>query len=111
MRTLYKVFVITAVGVTLVNVTPADAATGSKTTLTKIEKAFETTKTKAWSEALKFAGQANDPLTVKLIEWLRYQRTVTSTDFSTIAEFIKNNPNWPRLSRLRPQCRSSDYRR
>ena len=101
MHTLYKVFVITAVGVTLVNAAPADAATGSKTTLTKIEKAFEATKTKAWSEALKFAGQANDPLTVKLIEWLRYQRTDTSADFSTIAEFIKNNLNWPRLSRLR----------
>ncbi|MDH3739560.1 MAG: hypothetical protein OER92_10225, partial [Alphaproteobacteria bacterium] len=107
MRILYKVFVTTAVGINLVITAPATAATQPQTTQTSIEKAFQATKAKAWSEALKFAGQASDPHTVDIIKWLHYQRVDTDADFSAIAAFIKTHSNWPRLSRLRRRAEAA----
>ncbi len=101
MRTLYKAFVIAAFGLAVAGLTSASANTPSPSEQKSIEKALDAAKKKAWSEAAKHAGQTNDPLTVKIIEWLRYQRTDSDASFAAIASFIEANPNWPRMSRLR----------
>ena len=101
MRTLCKIFVIAAFGLTVVNAGVAEAASPSQQNQKASEKALKAAKNNAWTEAHKLAQQANDPLTVKLIEWLHFQRTGAKTAFTPIAEFIEANSNWPRMSRLR----------
>lgn len=101
MRTLYKIFVIAAFGLAIVLTAPSSAIAAPQTKQESIEKAFDAAKKNAWIEASNFASQANDPLTTKIIEWLRYQRADANVSFSTIANFIEANPNWPRMSRLR----------
>ena len=101
MRTLFKVFVIAALSLAVVGLTPASANAAPQTKQTFTEKAFKAAKTRAWSKAEKYAGQSNDPLTVKLIEWLHYLETDPQLSFVSIASFIEANPNWPRMSRLR----------
>jgi soluble lytic murein transglycosylase len=101
MRTLYKIFVIAAFGLTAGLAEPSSALAALQNSQESIEKAFDAAKKKAWIEATNHANQANDPLAVKVIEWLRYQRADANVSFSTIAGFIEANPNWPRMSRLR----------
>jgi soluble lytic murein transglycosylase len=101
MRSLYKVFVITVLGLAVIHIAPASAIAAAQSTQSPTDKAFEASKNKAWGKAAKYASQTNDPLTVKIIEWLRYQKTDPQLSFAAIAAFIETNPNWPRHSRLR----------
>ena len=56
-----------------------------------IAKAFNAAKSESWTEALKYAERADDPLTVRLIEWLRYQKVDPRLEFSPIADFTAAN--------------------
>ncbi len=101
MRTLCKVFVVAAFGLACVNTALAHTEKTVPRAQTAIEKAFKAADRNAWSEALKQAKQANDPLALKIVEWLRYQQVDPRLHFAPIAQFIEINPNWPRMSRLR----------
>lgn len=100
MRTLFKVFVIAALGLAAVNTALAHTEKSVPREQTAIEKAIKAADRNAWSEALEQAKQADDPLALKIVEWLRYQRTDPRLHFAPIAQFIESNPNWPRMSRL-----------
>lgn len=101
MRTLCKVFVIAAFGLASVNTALAHTEKAVPREQTPTEKAFKAANSNAWTEALKQARQADDPLAEKVIEWLRYQEADPRLRFATVATFIEANPNWPRMSRLR----------
>ena len=101
MRVLCKVLVIVAFGLATMQAMPAHAITPARTDTNQIEKALKAVKANAWIAALKHARQANDPLAVKIIEWLRYQEIGNQRSFEPIARFVEANPNWPRMSRLR----------
>jgi soluble lytic murein transglycosylase len=101
MRTLCKVFVVAALALASVNTAWAHTKKAPPPEQSAIEKAFKAAGRNAWSEALKRAKNANDPLAVKIIEWLRYQETDPRLSFAAIAGFIDANPNWPRKSKLR----------
>ncbi len=101
MRVLYQVLVIVAFGLATVQAVPAHATTPPQTNTDEIEKAFKAVTANAWTMALKHAHQSNDPLAVKIIEWLRYQEPGTQRSFEPIARFVEANPNWPRMSRVR----------
>ena len=107
MRTHYKVFVAAALGLAVVNTMMAGATAAPQSSPGIAEKAFNAATKQSWSEAAHYAGQANDPLTVKIIEWLQYQQTDIDTRFSAISAFIQANPNWPRLSQLRRNAESA----
>ena len=99
MRTFFRVFVIAAFGLASVNTALAHSEKAAPRELTEIEKAFKSADSNAWTQALKQAKQANDPLAVRIIEWLRYQKSDAQSSFTAIAGFIAANPNWPRMSR------------
>ncbi len=100
MRTFYKVFVIAALGLAAVNTALAHTEKAVPREQTAIEKALQAADRNAWSEALKQAKQADDPLALKIVEWLHYQQVDPRLHFAPIAQFIESNPNWPRMSRL-----------
>ena len=101
MRTLCQVFAIAAFGLAVSITGPVVAAPEPQSDERAIAKAFNAAKNESWTEAFKYAERAGDPLTVKVIEWLRYQRIDPKLKFSQIAGFIEANPTWPRMSRLR----------
>lgn len=101
MRTLCKVFVVAAFGLASIGSALAHSEKAVPREQTAIEKAFTAAAGNAWNKALKQARQANDPLAVKTIEWLRYQEIDPRLSFAAVAGFIDANPNWPRMSRLR----------
>jgi soluble lytic murein transglycosylase len=101
MRTLCQVFTVAAFGFAVAITGPAVAAPEPQSSERAIAKAFNAAKNESWSEAFKYAERADDPLTVKIIEWLRYQKANPKLKFSQIAGFIEANPTWPRMSRLR----------
>lgn len=107
MRTLFKVFVIAALGLAAVNTALAHTEKSVPREQTAIEKAIKAADRNAWSEALKQAKQADDPLALKIVEWLRYQRIDPRLHFAPIAQFIESNPNWPRMSRLQRTAEAS----
>ena len=100
MRTLCKVFLVAALGLASANTALAHSEKAVPREQTAIEKAFNAAQTNNWTEALKYADRANDPLTVKIIEWLRYQRVDSKLKFAPIAGFIEANGDWPLKSRL-----------
>ncbi|MFT5181961.1 MAG: hypothetical protein ACI8S3_001847, partial [Alphaproteobacteria bacterium] len=75
MRSLFKVVVVAVLGLAVIHTAPASAIAAPQSAQSPTDKAFEAAKNKAWSKAAKHASQTNDPLTVKIIEWLRYQKT------------------------------------
>lgn len=101
MRTLCKVFVVAAFGLASVSTASAHTEKAVPREQTVIGKALEAADRGAWNEALKQAQRANDPLAVKIVEWLRYQERDPQLNFAAIAGFIDANPNWPKISRLR----------
>lgn len=107
MRTLFKVFIISALGLAAVNTALAHTEKAVPREQTAIEKAFEAADRNAWSEALKQAKQADDPLALKIVEWLHYQHIDPRLHFAPIAQFIESNPNWPRMSRLQRTAAAS----
>ncbi len=101
MRTLCRFLVTTAFGFAVAITGPAGAAPEPQSDQRAIAKAFHAAQAQSWRDAFNYAERAGDPLTVKIIEWLRYQRVDPNIEFATIAEFIAANPDWPRMTRLR----------
>jgi soluble lytic murein transglycosylase len=62
-------------------------------------KAFAAAMTNRWSEARRYAAKARESPLRKVLDWLELAGP-TANDFSEIAEFIDENPSWPRLGEL-----------
>lgn len=45
-------------------------------------------------------GKISNPLLHKALQWMIYLDVPTKSSFEEIADFIRNNPSWPRMSRL-----------
>ena len=54
-----------------------------------------------WSEAYSDLTPIKDPLPLKLMRWLDYTRAGSNAGFAEIAQFINNNPDWPKQHLLR----------
>lgn len=65
------------------------------------QEAFEAVRQNKWSEALKTASRAANPIPYKIILWTKYRYSRVPTPFSELAEFIRRNPDWPSMSVLR----------
>ncbi len=62
--------------------------------------AFEEANKLRYRRALAIAEQAQNSLPAKAIAWEWMRQRNTDLDFSTIADFVRNNPDWPRLRTL-----------
>jgi len=57
-----------------------------------------------WSQAYAQALQTKDPLSLKIVRWLDYSRSIAGGRFAEIAEFISNNRDWPHQKALRQRA-------
>ena len=68
----------------------------------KIAKAtFKAIDKKKWKAALKISKKARDKSLYKLTNYLYLLKTSNSASFYDYSSFIKNNPDFPRINRLR----------
>jgi len=65
------------------------------------KSAFEAISKKKWQTAIKLSKKAKDKSLYKLVQWLHLIRPSNTASFYDYMTFIKSNPNFPRISRLR----------
>ena len=64
-------------------------------------KAIKSCVSQDYSAAMKTAKNTSDPLLVKLTEWFRLTDSKQDIDFRQAENFIKKNPDWPRVYMIR----------
>jgi len=68
----------------------------------KITKAaFEAIKKKKWQTALKLSKKAKNKMVFKMINWIYLIKPNNAATFYDYLTFINNNPNYPRINRLK----------
>lgn len=55
----------------------------------------------AWDAARDSIAKTKDPLAAKLFFWMMYTRTNDDGNFVRLTQFIRQNPEWPQIRRLR----------
>lgn len=68
---------------------------------THYRAAFEAAAKGNWTAARQQAAKAHDPLPGKILTWLEMAEPGNRHSFSEITRFVAENPDWPRLYRLR----------
>jgi len=68
----------------------------------KLAKAsFNAVKKKKWQTALKLSKKANNKMIFKMVNWLYLIEPNNRATFYDYLTFINNNPNYPRINRLK----------
>ena len=68
----------------------------------KIAKAaFDAIEKKKWKTAIKISKKAKDKMVFKTVYWLYLIKPTNSATFFDYLTFINNNPNYPRINRLK----------
>jgi len=68
----------------------------------KIAKAsFEAVKKRKWQTALKLSKKAKNKMVFKMVNWLYLIQPNNLASFYDYLTFINNNPNYPRINRLK----------
>ena len=68
----------------------------------KIAKAaFEAVKKKKWQTAIKLSKKAKNKMVFKMVNWFYLIEPINSATFYNYLTFINNNPNYPRINRLK----------
>lgn len=68
----------------------------------KIAKAaFEAVKKKKWQAAIKRSKKAKNKMVFKMVNWFYLIQPSNSATFYDYLTFINNNPNYPRINRLK----------
>ena len=65
-----------------------------------LARAMEFVETSDWQAARRAAGEANDPLPAKLVEWYWMRVQGGGASFADIDGFMRANPHWPDQSVL-----------
>lgn len=63
--------------------------------------AFKAIDKKKWQTAIKLSKKANDKMVFKLVYWLYLKEPNNAVTFYDYLTFINNNPNYPRINRLK----------
>ena len=64
-------------------------------------KAIRSCASQDYTTALKTAKDTSDPLLLKLTEWFHLTDAKQDIDFRQAENFVKKNPNWPRVYMIR----------
>lgn len=67
-------------------------------------RAVQAMQQEKWSFAKKIANESKDPLTNKIFTWMYFQQESAESNFTVLAQFIRNNPDWPRIDKLREKA-------
>ena len=65
------------------------------------KEALIAVENRKWQSALKISKKSKDKTIYKLINWLYLKETTNGASFYDYLTFINNNPNYPRISRLK----------
>ena len=65
------------------------------------KKTFEAIDKDKWQTALKLSMNSSDKILYNLVNYLYLKRSINSATFYDYSSFINNNPNYPRISRLK----------
>ncbi len=79
----------------------------SKSDTHKYRTAFKAAKRGQWSAAYQRARKGRSKLPRKLLRWLDMTQRGTTASFREITRFIRRNPAWPRMRRLRRRAEES----
>ena len=77
------------------------SSTLSANDLKTYQTAFRSLDAGRWPQALSRAATASENLPAKAIRWLYLQSSDSNAGFEEIVRFIRDNPSWPRLDRLK----------
>lgn len=64
------------------------------------KSAFEAAASDQWQRVHSLAAQASNKLPGKVLKWLEYVAPRSDASFMEIAEFVRENPDWPQQSVL-----------
>jgi len=67
-------------------------------------RALQAMQQEQWSYARKLVHESKDPLAHKLYTWMYFRTEDAEADFTLLAQFIRNNPDWPRMDALREKA-------
>ena len=65
------------------------------------KNAFNAVDKKKWQTAIKISKKAKDKMVFKLVYWLYLKEPINQASFYDYLTFINNNPNYPRINRLK----------
>tara|TARA_B100001123_G_scaffold189904_1_gene216739 strand:- start:48 stop:2267 length:2220 start_codon:yes stop_codon:yes gene_type:complete len=65
------------------------------------KEAFSAVKKKKWQTAIKLSKKAKNKMVFKMVNWFYLIEPVNSATFYDYLTFVNNNPNYPRINRLR----------
>ena len=82
---------------------------GSKRSNAAFKKALALARKGKYSEAFRHADRAGGKAARKVIEWLYVQGPRAEAGFKRISGFIKANPDWPRIKRIRSRAELALY--
>ena len=83
-----------------------DKAVAKSTILSKkdfsiAKAAFKAIDKKKWQTAIKLSKKAKDKMLFKLVYWIYLKEPNNAATFYDYLTFINNNPNYPRINRLK----------
>lgn len=70
----------------------------------KIVQALQAMQQEKWSFAKKQVEDSKDPLAYKLYTWMYFRTEDAESNFTTLAQFVRNNPDWPGMDALREKA-------
>ena len=70
-------------------------------------KAIKSSASQDYATAMATAKGTDDPLLLRLIEWFRLTDTKQNIDFHRAENFMKKNPDWPRVYLIRRNAERS----
>ena len=65
------------------------------------QEALELADKRKWKKAINVSKKAKDKMVFKLVYWLYLKEPNNSASFYDYLTFINNNPNYPRIGRLK----------
>ncbi len=78
----------------------ASATLQNANTRDEIIRALKAINKGSWDTGRSIIASTRDPLAAKLYEWLEFSRRSEVRNYSALAQFIRNNPDWPGRSAL-----------
>ncbi|MCD8566700.1 MAG: hypothetical protein LRY36_02090 [Alphaproteobacteria bacterium] len=67
-------------------------------------KALKMASQNRWTDARNTVAAMRDPLAAKLYHWYLFKYNDRQTEFTRISQFIRQNPTWPGLRKLREKA-------
>ncbi|MEE8444556.1 MAG: lytic transglycosylase domain-containing protein [Alphaproteobacteria bacterium] len=98
--TQFRAFIVLAAAIWLATAGPAAAQLSAKDA-EGARAAIAASDDRKFAQASALTAHIRDPLTRRLVSWYRLTRSGARPSFREITRFVNENPDWPRLGRLR----------